>query len=100
MKRIITLVLVLLISATSCFIQAQVSHGGNPYSIMFTIDNQYQTLSLDKPDMQKIRQEDAIEKSFGGPGPWRMGVSVPVNRNIFIFPKAANFFFITRINVR
>ena len=82
MKRIITLVLVLLISATSCFIQAQVSHGGTPYSIMFNIDNQYQTLSLDKPDMQKIRQEDAIEKSFGGPGPWRMGVSVPVNRNM------------------
>ena len=82
MKKLFTLFLVILFTGFINLTIAQISHGGTPYSTMFQLPDTYQTLSLQQPDMEKIHQEDQIEESLGGPGPWRMGVSVEVNKNM------------------
>ncbi len=82
MKNLFTLFLILSFTAFGNLAEAQISHGGTPYSIMFQLSDDYQVLNLQQPDMDKIHQEDMLEKGLGGPGPWRMGVSVAVNKNM------------------
>ena len=57
----------------------QVSHGGTPYSIIFQMDDDYQVVNLNKPDMVKIHEDDLMKDALGGPAPRRMGVSVKAN---------------------
>ncbi len=62
-------------------LQAQVSQGGTPYSIIFQLADDYQQLNLPQPDMESIRAEDLVNDATRGPAPPRMGVSVLVDRN-------------------
>ena len=62
--------------------QAQVSHGGSPYSVMFQLADDYQQISLPQPDMKSITAEDLLDDATRGPAPRRMGVSVPTNLNM------------------
>jgi PKD repeat protein len=61
--------------------QAQISHGGSPYSIMFQLDDEFQNISLPQPDMNSIKSQDLIDDASRGPAPRRMGVSVATNLN-------------------
>ncbi|RLD44262.1 MAG: hypothetical protein DRI89_03430 [Bacteroidetes bacterium] len=61
--------------------QAQVSHGGSPYSIMFQVEDDFQKITLPQPDMRSIVDEDKINDASRGPAPRRMGISVTTNLN-------------------
>jgi PKD repeat protein len=61
--------------------QAQVSHGGSPYSIMFQVADDFQKISLPQPDMKSIEAQDLIDDASRGPAPRRMGISVLTNLN-------------------
>lgn len=62
-------------------IQAQVSHGGSPYSIMFQVEDDFQQIKLPQPDMNNIKAEDLIDDASRGPAPRRMGISVATDLN-------------------
>ena len=62
---------------------AQISEGGLPAS--FSLQNlkeQFNRLDLQKPDLEQIMIEDQINAESQYPGPERMGISVPVNKNL------------------
>jgi PKD repeat protein len=80
MKNFFTIFTIILMSICFAnFVDAQVSHGGTPYSVMFQLDDNYQEIKLDKPDMAKIKEDDLIKDALGGPEPRRMGISVKAN---------------------
>ncbi len=61
--------------------QAQISHGGSPYSFMFQVEDDFQKIILPQPDMRKVLDEDMINDASRGPAPRRMGLSVVANLN-------------------
>jgi len=61
---------------------AQISSKGTPYSIIYQLDDNYQTLSLTPPDMQAITSEDLINEATSPKSPRRMGISLSVDKNI------------------
>lgn len=83
MKKIFTLAItVFLMLLMSPGLLAQISQGGTPPSFLGKApDDNVEVIRLDKPDMQKIHEEDAIadNESINPP---RMGVSVTVNKGI------------------
>ena len=61
---------------------AQISDGGTPPSILFQLDDEFQKLDFESPDMNAINQQDLLDEADGGIAPRRMGVSVIVNKGI------------------
>jgi len=60
---------------------AQISNGGTPPSTLFQLENNFQRISFDTPDMNKIAEEDMLAE-IDKPDPRRMGVSVKINKGI------------------
>lgn len=63
-------------------LNAQISNGGTPYSIVFQVNNNCQELSFPAPDLQSIALEDQINEAKNPNAPHRMGISVPINSSI------------------
>ncbi len=61
---------------------AQISNGGTPPSIIFQIDDDFQKLSFESPDIIAINKQDILDETEEGPSPHRMGVSVIVDKGI------------------
>ncbi len=62
---------------------SQISQGGTPPSMLGkALNDDYQTIMLQAPDMEKIRQEDAIA-AMDNPAVPRAGVSIIVNKGIY-----------------
>ncbi|MCD4746275.1 MAG: PKD domain-containing protein [Bacteroidales bacterium] len=73
-----------LILAFSLNINAQISEGGTPQSFLEkNISDNFKTIELQKPDMNKIRLEDEEKLRTGSINPPRMGVAVPVNLDMY-----------------
>lgn len=66
----------------SIIVEAQVSEQGIPKSISFQLDNNYEKIILEEPDLRKIQEEDLINEAAKPSHPQRMGVSVMVNKSI------------------
>ena len=63
-------------------VNAQISQGGTPPSIIYQIDDEYDILELTKPDMTAINEEDLLNESANPQSPRRMGVSVIVGKDM------------------
>ncbi len=61
---------------------AQISNGGTPPSILYQLDDDFQKLSFNSPDMAAINQQDLRDEADETPTPLRMGVSVIVEKGI------------------
>ncbi len=73
-----------LILAFSLNINAQISEGGTPQSfIEKSISENFKTIELQKPDMNKIRLEDEEKLITGSINPPRMGVGVVVDMDMY-----------------
>lgn len=83
MKKITLFIvsLIIIFSGTWLNTNAQISNGGTPYSIMFQLDNNFQSLRFISPDMQVISAEDLINEAANPHSPRRMGTSVIINKN-------------------
>lgn len=66
----------------SADVNAQISNGGTPASILFQVEDDYQRLQFSSPDMNSIKQQDLLDDANGGPAPRRMGVSVIIDKGI------------------
>ena len=65
-------------------LNAQISQGGTPQSFLEkTISDNFKTIELQKPDMEKIRLEDEDKQINGSINPPRMGVGIPVNMDMY-----------------
>ncbi|MCF6170597.1 MAG: PKD domain-containing protein [Bacteroidales bacterium] len=81
MKRFTILFMLAFVLMPGLNMQAQVSHGGSPYSMVFQLADEYQHINLQQPDMKSIHDEDLINDADRGPAPRRMGVSVVTDLN-------------------
>ncbi len=60
---------------------SQISIGGLPLTLQYkTSYNDLKTISIDKPDMQKLMLEDELSNKAGAP--YRMGLNIPVGKGI------------------
>jgi PKD repeat protein len=75
--------LVFALSMILCFtnVNAQISSGGTPPSIMFRLDNNIPKITFESPDLKKIAEQDKIAEA-SKPDPRRMGVSVKIDKGI------------------
>jgi len=77
-----SLVVCISILGLSKAVNAQVSNGGTPPSILFQLDDDYQKLKFISPEMDAVHQQDLIDESDDSPAPRRMGVSVIIDKGI------------------
>ena len=83
MKRIfiIAFLLLILLFANVNSVLSQISVGGIPLSLSTKNDNSfYQTIIVEKPDMQKTALEDELANKRNKP--YRIGINIPVNKGI------------------
>ncbi len=83
MKRILSTIslLFILLIAINNVATCQISVGGIPLSLSTKTENSfYQTINVEKPDMQRTALEDELANKRNKP--YRIGINIPVNKGI------------------
>jgi lysyl endopeptidase len=82
-NRLIIIFISLLIAIASKETNAQISYGGTPPGILYSLsDTENELIALSPPDMDAVMAEDIENQRNTAPKPRRMGVSVVVDKDM------------------
>jgi PKD repeat protein len=82
-NRLIIIFISLLIAIASKETNAQISYGGTPPGILYSLsDTENELIALSPPDMDAVMAEDIENQRNTAPKPRRMGVSVVIDKDM------------------